>query len=130
LITIIVVYIAFQNHRIAKSKMRLDLYKQRFKIYNELQEFFKYIMIEGTVTSSVAGNLAHNTKEAVFLYDSFIVKYLKNMHSKAFELIALDRKLRDTSLPVGETRSKYACEMEALLNWFIKEHQKSANVIC
>ncbi|HEV2293707.1 MAG TPA: hypothetical protein VGR35_07615 [Tepidisphaeraceae bacterium] len=39
LIACLAVWIAFQQFRVARNKLRLDLYEKRFKVYSAVKEF-------------------------------------------------------------------------------------------
>lgn len=78
IIGLIVAYIAYQQHKTNKDKLRLELYNKRFEIYTNLRELLKKYLSRKLVDNDL---IEFNSKivEADFLFDGDIVNYLNEI---------------------------------------------------
>jgi len=114
----ITTYIAYQQWRINKTRLDLDLYDRRLAIYKAVDAFYGGVVSEGTVKYPEVFQFRNSTAEAPFLFPAEIENHLKGVYEKAMRIAVLRERTYPASgqggLPVGEERTK-ACEEESQL---------------
>jgi hypothetical protein len=119
-------WIALNQHRIARDKLRLDLFEKRFNAYRKLQEYFVVLFREGAVTPEALATLWKARAEAVFLFDHEIQMHFDEVLKIGMRLQELRRKLYGPkALPVGQERSRGCDEDSELLKWNMDQMEKS-----
>ena len=119
IIGLAVVYIAYQQHKTNRNKLRLDLYDRRFKLYNEITSLLSSIVQRGDVSNDDLMGCLRNTKEAVFLFKEDIPKYINELYTQATELQLLE-KIIGNKIPDADI--KKAIEKRAeIFGWFPKQ---------
>jgi hypothetical protein len=89
-----VAWVAFQQFRIGRDKLRLDLYQRRFSVYEKT--LFFYHALTGQIEtqqseafSKTLGDFITSYRESQFLFKSSsgIFPLLEEFHAKAFKVI-------------------------------------------
>nr|WP_314901336.1 hypothetical protein [uncultured Deefgea sp.] len=106
IISFAVASIAYQQWRVAKQKLRLDLYNRRFGVYENTLVFYQ--RLSGGQESVLADDFKgirfafiKSFRESQFLFDddSGVYQLLDRLHSDSFKITALhqesNQKLRD-----------------------------------
>ena len=124
-IAVIATYVAYQQWRVNKTRLDLDLYDRRLAIYKAVDAFYGDVGIQGRATYPMVSQLRCATAEAPFLFSGEIEKHLKEISEKAMRLAAL-RKQTDPApgehgLPVGEARNKACEEASTLVLWLLQD---------
>lgn len=124
-IAVIAIYIAYQQWRVNKTRLDLDLYDRRLAIYKAVDAFYGDVGTEGIAKYPMVFKLRYATAEAPFLFPAEIEKHLKEILKQAIRIAALREQTYPASgepgLPVGEARSK-ACEEESkLVLWLLQD---------
>jgi hypothetical protein len=104
-ITIIVAWTGYQQHRLAKEKLKLDLFEKRFSVYKGVQIFLSQIMQEGKLNLDSLSELHKATQEAEFLFEVEIPKYIDSIRSKALKMRAIQSKYENMST-TGDERNR------------------------
>jgi len=119
-IAVLAVYIAYQQLRVNRTRLDLDLYDRRLAIYKALEEFYDGIAIPGNVRFPMVTKLRFETAEARFLFPKEIEKHLDLLRMKAFRAAQLRERLypksEEPGLPVGDARDKAVDEESKLLD--------------
>ena len=118
IVGVIVAYIAYQQHKTNRNKLRLDLYDKRFSVYKGLNTLLFHVLRDANVSIEALAEFKSKTHEATFLFDGDIAQYLQDVRAKAVELRSQQQKLDNKNLPVGPDRSKLAEENSQVLQWF------------
>ena len=121
-IGIAVVYIAYQQHKTNRNKLRLDLYDRRFKLYNEITSLLGSIVQKGDVSDDDLAGCLRNTKEAVFLFKEDIPKYIDELYEQACELQYLE-KVIGNKVP-GADIEKALEKRAEIFGWFPKQFRE------
>ena len=117
--------IAFFQFRIARDKLRFDLFSKRLEAYEKLQEFFTSVLREGAVIDAALPVLAEARYKSRFIFGPEIAEYFTTIWTKAGEMIVLRSKIYGPdALPVGPDRSKVCDELAAKLHWMFEEMNK------
>jgi hypothetical protein len=115
-IACIAVYIAYQQHKTNRDKLRLDLYNKRYEVFYSLMKLLGHIFHnKGKVELEQVDEFSREAKEAVFLFDKDIVTYLDTIKKNSRDLWAAKEELKD--VPRGKERSEKAREVTNLLHW-------------
>ena len=125
MIAVLAVWIAWQQHRTNRDKLRLNLYDKRFDVFRALMELLAFIVREGNITLEKIYEFRANTNESSFLFDKDISEYLETVRQKAVKFYNLEQKLHHSDLPVGEERDKAAKDDSELLRWFFDQFKVS-----
>lgn len=129
LIAMIAVYFAYQQHRTARDKLRLDLYSKRFAVYHGLRDLIAIVVRDASVELSDINSFSATTLEATFLFEDEISEYLRAVRSCAIDLRSLRDKLDGPgSFPVGRERSAAAEAEGQLLRWFTEQGEAARNL--
>lgn len=115
----ITVYIAYQQWRVNKTRLDVDLYDRRLAIYKAVDEFYSDSMTHGTIKFPMAEKLRVATAEARFLFPKTVEAHLEALHKQAMKAAMLRERVYPSSgeqgLPVGEARSKAVDEESRLV---------------
>ena len=104
LIAGIIAWTGYQQHRLAKEKLKLDLFEKRFSVYKGVQIFLSQIMQEGKLNLDSLWELQKATQEAEFLFETEIPKYIDSIRSKALKMRTIQSKYEN--MPTGDERSR------------------------
>jgi len=115
-IAVITVYIAYQQYKTNRDKLRFELYDKRYSVYRALKTFVSLIIAQGNIDLKRVFECNRDVKESEFLFDQEITSYLEEIFKKALELHAVHEKY--SSLPVGDERSRLVDKEGNLLLWF------------
>jgi len=102
LIALFVAYIAWQQHRTNKQKLKLDLFDRRFEVYEATKKYLAKIGAKDDVTRDDLVNFNIETNKSYFLFGNDIQEYLNELHSKGVILHSLNKKLRTDKLSQDE----------------------------
>lgn len=125
IIACITIYIAYQQHKTSRQKLKYDLYEKRFKIYLSLMKFLSKIIRDSNITIEDLNLFLIETNESIFLLDNDICEYLDLIYNKGCEIRLCNTALDDRNLPIGEDRNKLAEEQYNLSIWFSEQYKLS-----
>lgn len=135
LTAIFVAYIAWQNYfisrsnfKVAKDKLRLDLFDRRLKVYEACQKLLSFIAREGRVNNEELAVFYRDTSNADFLFGKDVRTYINEIQSKGLKIIQINRRLENNRLEVGEERTRLAYELTDLEQWFINQFKESREI--
>jgi hypothetical protein len=120
--------IAFLQYRIARDKLRLDLFSKRLEAYEKLQEFFTSVLRTATVEDSALPMLAEARYKSRFLFGPEIAANFDTLWKKAVGMRTLRSRLYGPgALPVGPERTSVCEEDHVLLTWMMEEMEDAPN---
>ena len=117
-IGVIAVYIAYQQHKTNKDKLRLELYGKRLKVYQALSEFIGRTVRQGDVDDESLYKFLRETAEANFLFGAEMGTYLHEIYLKAIDLQYLEKAIKNPTSPVGEKREAIYDKRQIVFDWF------------
>jgi hypothetical protein len=103
-----VAFIAWHQWRVARSKLRLDLFDRRYKVFEATRKFLGSILRDARFEDSQLFEFYAGTSDTEFLFGSEVVDYLTEIRKRALDM-RLHQKLCEP-LPVGKERS---CHVQA-----------------
>ena len=119
-------YIAFNQYRTNRDKLRLDLFEKRLEAYEKLQEYFNYLLRDALVDDNALSILAAARYKSRFLFGDEITDYINEIRNRAIEMRRLNLKLyRSEKLPVGKERDMVCDEESSLLQWNLDQQNSS-----
>jgi hypothetical protein len=128
-ITIVGVYIAYQQYQVNKSRLRHETYERRLAVYKCVQRYLSEILREGKTTYEKALKFYSEASEAAFLFDPAVQEKIEQIYAKSIEMEDAHEKLypadKSPGLPVGEERSAVCTKNTELLKWHINELRES-----
>ena len=119
-IAILGLYIAYSQWRTNQNKLKLELFRMRFMIYEASTDFIRDIMKGGVVTDQILLDFLASTKEAKWLFNAEISKYLENdLYKNGVDLQCLRSELE--GFGAGEERSKNLNEQTVIKKWLLSQ---------
>ena len=92
LIAVVMTYIALQQYRANRLKLRQNLYDRRFALYNATAEFLAYIFSHGAVDNQQLFPFLQRTRESYFLFGPDVADYVTTLHKKAVHACPLKKR--------------------------------------
>jgi len=117
----VVAYIAYQQHKTNRGKIRFDLYDRRLRVFEGLMVLLWVIFRKGTCNDQERDQFQRATVEGSFLFDKDIANYLDTILKKTLELGTIRAVLKHNCVPHGDKRDQTVEKERQLFNWF--EHQ-------
>ena len=110
-----VIFIAWQQWKIAHAKLRLDLFDRRYKVFEATRGFLGGILSSATFSDSQLFKFYADTADAEFLFDSDIVDYLTQIAKRAIDMQSHQKRYQP--LPPGDERSRHVQAEHDQLLW-------------
>jgi len=79
----VVTIVAVLQWRVARNKLRLDLFDRRYKVYEATLGFFRQCVQESTDVDQHLSALNDETSNAEFLFGTDVVNYLDDIRKRA-----------------------------------------------
>lgn len=121
----VVAYIAYQQHKTNRDKLRFNLYDRRLKVFEELMVLLWVIFRKGMCNDQEREQFQRATVEGSFLFDKDIANYLDTIHNKTLELGTIRAILKLNSLPRGDKRDQTVEKETQLFDWFMDQFEVS-----
>jgi len=118
----VVAYIAYQQHKTNRDRLRLDLYDRRLEVFEGLMVLLSIIFQKGMCNDQERDQFQRATVEGNFLFNKDIANYLDTIQKKALELGTIRAVL---NLPGGEKRDQTVEKERQLFDWFTDQFEVS-----
>lgn len=115
IVGLFVAFIAWQQWRVAESKLRLDLFDRRYKVFEATRQFVAGIMREATFSDAQLFAFYAATSDAKFLFGEDVVDYLKQIRERSNDMRMHQQLFQP--LQVGEERSRHVQIAHDQLLW-------------
>lgn len=123
----IAVYIAYQQWRTNKQKLKLDLYERRLFIYKETMKTIGQIIQNGKANYPDLNNFLFVSSEADFLFGTEIYSYIKEIFDHGCNLTVWKDQLQDNTMigvvPAGYDHKKVSEGIHKEIKWFLSQLQ-------
>jgi len=117
-IAVITTYIAIQQHRINRLKVRLDLFDKRYALYQGVKNFIVLVCHKDEASDQAISTFNEETQDAFFVCGRRVERYIDELRLKAARLMYLKTEIeRMPAEPVGE-RTNLTREAADLRVWF------------
>ena len=119
IIGIIAAYIAYNQYKVARAKLNLDLFEKRHYIFQKTWELLSHAGAGGTDAEKMRLNFTNLIPEASFIFGRNIETYMYEISSKLIEYNMLNIKMQNVvTHPVSKDEINRITE---LANWFFNE---------
>jgi hypothetical protein len=98
-IAIVAGYIAWQQLKTNRRKLKLDLFEKRYAVFEKIGEFIGSILTSGKVGSGKDMQFLVDTKAVGLLFSEDISTFVSEIYRKAVRLHTLDAELEGTQGP-------------------------------
>lgn len=121
IIAVIGAWIALQQMRIARSKLKHDLYDRRYTTFEAARKLLTSVSVQGDASQDAVGEYLLGISNAPFLLDDELTIYLREIGKRASDLHVTKYTLTSTFL---EDRTKIELEKQANANleWLLAQH--------
>ncbi|WP_417375876.1 hypothetical protein [Gimesia maris] len=126
-IAIITTYIAIQQYKVNKQRLRHELYTKRLAIYKCLQSHLRSIISKANTSLEQNSFFTNETAEALFLFGRTVQQNVEEINKKSIDLYVLGVKLEVTDLS-KEKRDELVQQKKKLLLWFSDQVDVSKKV--
>ena len=116
IIAVITTYIAYQQYRTNRAKLKHDLYEKRMSVYKATSSF---ILLADYIDLKKAWEFHEATDESSFLFHEEIATYLKEVEDKGMQIAFLKHAIKDPKLH----NDKQASEIQEIREWFKKQQE-------
>ena len=127
-VVIVTTYIAVQQYRTNKLKIKLELFEKRYAVYDGVKKFILHAVRNGTLSDDAFSHLNATTQDAFFLFDDSADEYIQLLREKGARLRHLWYELGNESLPIGDERNALSAEDADLCKWFGEQLTASKRV--
>jgi len=122
----VVAYIAWQQHKTNRDKLRLDLYDKRLKVFHSLMNLLGFIARDGDCSHSRLGQYCAEIGESRFLFAEDITNYLEEIFTEAGKLHRLEQEIKQISAFSQARKESILNKRAKVFDWLtgqIKESQ-------
>ena len=130
LIACLTVYIAFQQWKTNKQRLKLDLYDRRIRIYQEVKKIIRSIVRSGVAfNADEILDFRHSVFDAHFLFGEEVIKYLDEIDSRANNLCyyVIQTSDRDNDKIKTDEYQKIVDDRYKELKWLTDQFRLSKN---
>jgi len=82
-IAVLGLYIAYQQYRLNKQRLRHETYERRLTVYRSVQRYLSEILADGKTTNERALKFYSETSEAAFLFDDSVQNKIDRIYTKS-----------------------------------------------
>lgn len=120
-VTIFLAYLAYQQMRINKQKLKLDLYNKRFEIYTDTLKFYQELIGE-EISKETHLKFINSKEAALFLFstDPEIYKILDELHAKSFKVSGFKKNYKNL-VNAPDVMLEANNEMQQALSWTMEK---------
>jgi hypothetical protein len=127
LTALIAAWIAFQQFKTARHRLRLDLFERRMAVYEAAIALIQTAVRDGNLKTDRIFGFVRDSRQAEFLFDQPLLGYLEAIRTKSFRYCFLNEQLHEIRVPVGPERTQIVKEETELLDWFMAPAQGAAS---
>ena len=114
-------YIAWQQWRTNRNRLKLDLFEKRYAYYEAARELIGKILTSGRANDDVTLKFLMSTKGARFTVGKDIARYLdEELYSKAIDLQTLETELQGVG--AGAERTDNVHRQRDIKTWFNEQN--------
>ena len=110
-------FLAYQQFRLSRSKLKFDLYEKRLRLFNAVRDFASTVALRGQVDS---GQFYRETIERHFLFEKDVCDYVHQMYEKAKQVERTKAELQRPNLDEDEREALNATLVETK-TWFFNQ---------
>ncbi len=113
------VYIAYQQFRLGRERLKLDLFEKRFAVFAAVRRFLSAIAAEGKFQMEQLFEYRRSVAEASFLFESDITTFIEEIDKHALRLWVVKEK--DSVTPLGDEKVRLADGWGKEMMWLTEQ---------
>lgn len=117
-IAIFGIVLGFWQQRINHRKLKNELFNRRIKLFDIISHYISDILCTGNIEQGKEAQFLRNTRNAFFIFDKNIEKYIEKIYAQSIELQALCNLRNSLS---GDKLNNAINKEKQIKDWFIKE---------
>jgi hypothetical protein len=121
IIAIVTTYIAVQQYRLSKFKVRHELFERRLAVYKAVMEFISSTSRHKSNVDESAVRMIRETADSYFIFKTDIAEYIRVLYDKGIDLSTINLELSDPTMERGERKLK-SKERSDMLKWFGQQY--------
>lgn len=114
LIVIITTYIAYQQYRTNKLRLKHDLFERGWSVYKTIMKTLEAVIREGNISDDKLLIFNIERAKSYFLFDESLYKYIDDIYEKLVDL-------QEMNSATEEEKAKNAKKRGELKKWFIAQ---------
>ena len=114
-IAILGIYIAYQQWRTNKNRLKLELFEKRYEIFMSIKKFIANVLSSGIVEPGADIQFLRDTKSAGFLFDENIANLTTEMYKMANKLHSLEKTEKTH---IGDKLEINLDKQDEIKDWF------------
>jgi hypothetical protein len=115
-------YIAWQQWRTNRNRLKLDLFDRRYAIYAAARNLIGHVFRHGNFTDLVLFEFVTATRESEFLLNKSVADYLDEFYRNGIELMNLN--INFEHLDSLDDRKQNLEQQHAIRNWFNEQRDQ------
>ena len=112
ILTVFAIYIAFQQYKTNRRKLKFDLFDKRFTIFDATKKFMQGVINRSSFDKENQAEFHRQIKGAQFVFGNDIKEYLDIVWSNFVDLETWSQ---------DENTSEHAKERHETMKWFVQE---------
>jgi hypothetical protein len=121
-IAIVGSFLAYQQWKINRTRLRHELYDRRMAVYSKLMNYLSAILQEASFPRDAFSEWLPASYEGFFLFDDRLHTYIERLNAKSRAFRSNCRKMKSKCGKCNEDEWKKLCDEDAQLNaWFDKQ---------
>jgi hypothetical protein len=116
-------FLAYQQFKISKSKLKFDLYEKRLELFNRLRDYASEVAMtnpDWNETLDNAGKFYRDTIQCRFFFDKDVSDYFNVIYENGKELSRAKQELERPSL-TDEQQREAKKKIASLKSWFFDQ---------
>lgn len=126
-IVLLGMYIAWQQYKINKNRLKLELFNRRYKVYDALMNIFSSVLREGKLSREIFLEYSHFINEGKFLFSTDIAEYLDKAYNKINMLSAHMNLLENLRSIDDKNMERITKDVFEIQTWISGEFPKAAD---
>jgi hypothetical protein len=123
MIAIVATYIAWQQWKTNKQKLKLDQYERRLRVYEEVRKILSIILRDAKASTDDLLKFRTSVSEADFLFGPEISEYIDEIYKHGLSLWRWSEEYRDytQAQPQGYDHKRVVEEKHKELTWLTEQ---------
>jgi hypothetical protein len=117
-------FIAWQQWKTNKQKLRLDKYERRMRVYEEVKKILSIVLRDAGGTTDDLLRFRTSVSDADFLFGPEVPKYLDQIYERGLKLWGCNEQYRNRDeRPPDYDHKKLVSEMHVELRWLVNQFE-------
>lgn len=114
-------WIAWQQHRATRDRLRLDLYDRRYAVFVATNQLISAVVSHATLDIADLHAFNRDTAQAVFLFKEQLLAYIDGVRDRALEFRLTRQQLANLAGTPKAMHQAIVAKDAELLTWFTEQ---------